>query len=123
VCRPLRLASLRNVTRARECTTAGFFIINPSLYNFDILRRELANLISFVSFGSNQILRFPHFNTDDAKRFCNFNETIRNYFSQRGKIKRYDDKIVVSYCEDNIHGRNLASNQTSNNLVQQRYRL
>ena len=76
VCRPLRFASLRNVTRARECTTAGFFIINPSLYNFDIFRRELAKAISFDSFGSNHILRLPHFNTDDANRFCNFNETI-----------------------------------------------
>jgi hypothetical protein len=36
------------------------------------------------------------------------------------KKKRYDDKIQVSFCEENIHGRNLASNQKSSNLLQQR---
>ena len=75
VCRPLRLASFRSVTRARECTTAGFFIMRPSLYNLLIFRRELAKAISLLSFGSNHIFRRPHFNTDEANRFCNFKET------------------------------------------------
>lgn len=40
-----------------------------------MLRRELANAISLISLGSNHILRFPHFKTEDAKRFCNLSET------------------------------------------------
>ena len=70
VWRPLRLAAFLNWTRAREWTTVGFLMIKPSDFRRRMLRRELANAISFVSFGSNQILRFPHFNTDAARRFC-----------------------------------------------------
>ena len=70
VWRPLRLASFLNETRAREWTTVGFLIIKPSRCKREMLRREFANAISFVSFGSNQIFRWPHFNTDAARRFC-----------------------------------------------------
>lgn len=78
VCRPLRFASFRSVTRARECTTVGFFIIRPSRYNLATFRRELANAISLISLGSNHTLRLPHFKTSAANRFCNFNETTNN---------------------------------------------
>jgi len=54
----------------------GFFMIKPSRYNLEMLRRELAKAISLISLGSNQILRFPHFSTELAKRFCNFKETV-----------------------------------------------
>ena len=75
VWRPLRLASFLKVTRAREWTTAGFLIIKPSRWRREMLRRELARAISLISLGSNQILRFPHFNTEAARRFWSLRET------------------------------------------------
>ena len=76
VCRPLRLASFLKLTLAREWTTAGFLIIKPSRCKRLILRRELARAISLISLGSNQILRFPHFNTEEARRFWSLRETV-----------------------------------------------
>ena len=75
VCLPLRLASLRRVTRAREWTTVGFLIIRPSLCNLATFLREFAREISLISLGSNQILRSPHLRTEAARRFCNLRET------------------------------------------------
>lgn len=75
VCRPLRFASLRRVTRARLWMTTDFFMIRPSLYNFWTFRREFASAISLISLGSNQTLRLPHFRTSAARRFCSLRET------------------------------------------------
>ena len=69
VCRPFLFASFLNVTRARECTTAGFLMIRPSRWRRAMFRRELARAISLISLGSNQILRLPHFKTEAARRF------------------------------------------------------
>uniref|UniRef100_A0AAV1UNV2 Uncharacterized protein n=1 Tax=Peronospora matthiolae TaxID=2874970 RepID=A0AAV1UNV2_9STRA len=67
VWRPLRLASLRFVKRAREWITCGFLITKPSFTSFLMFWRELARAISFDSFGSSQILRLPHLSTDAAR--------------------------------------------------------
>ena len=69
MCRPFLLASFLKLTRARECTTAGFLMMRPSRCRRAMLRRELAKAISLVSLGSNQILRFPHLRTEAARRF------------------------------------------------------
>jgi hypothetical protein len=37
--------------------------------------------VSRTSLGSIQILRAPQFNTDAARRFCNFNETMVQDFA------------------------------------------
>merc|ERR1712029_275167 len=37
---------------------------------------ELALAISLISLGSNQTLFLPHFITEEASLFCNFNELI-----------------------------------------------
>jgi hypothetical protein len=75
VCRPLRLASFRSVTRAREWTIPGLRITRPSLLSLLMLRRLLASAMSLISLGSIQILRFPHLRTDAARRFCSFRLT------------------------------------------------
>lgn len=84
VWRPFLLASFRKVTRAREWTTFGFLMIKPSRWRRAMLRRELARAISLISLGSNQILRFPHFNTEEARRFWSLRETTVNN-KQQGK--------------------------------------
>ena len=76
VWRPLALAALRSRTRLLECTTVGFFMIRPSFSNRAMLRRELANEISLISLGSNQILRLPHLSTDAARRFWSLSDTV-----------------------------------------------
>lgn len=68
VWRPFLLASFRSLTRCLEWTTAGFFMMRPSFSKQAIFRRELANEISLISLGSNQILRLPHLRTDAARR-------------------------------------------------------
>ena len=54
----------------------GFFMISPSFSKRAMLRRELAKEISLISLGSNQILRFPHFKTEAARRFWSLRETV-----------------------------------------------
>lgn len=85
VCLPLRLASLRRDTRARECTTVGFLIIRPSLCSLATFLRELAREISLISLGSNQILRSPHLSTEAARRFCKRRETEK----EKGQSRNY----------------------------------
>jgi len=92
------------VTRALEWTTPGFLMMTPSLYSLATFLRELASAISLISLGSNQTLRFPHFSTEAANRFCNFKLTVANnnyyrfviiiIFRERtGKKKRKEKEI------------------------------
>lgn len=69
-CLPFLLAAIALRTRDLEWMTVGLRIIRPSLTNFLTFCRELAFPISVVSFGSSQILRFPHLRTEAANRFC-----------------------------------------------------
>ena len=74
--------------------------MRPSLYNLLIFRRELAKAISLLSFGSNHIFRRPHFNTDEANRFCNFKETeimSRKNWSKNEKNKGSEHCSVQIY--------------------------
>ena len=65
----------------------AFFIIRPSFFKRAILRRLLANEISLISFGSNQILRLPHLRTDAARRFWSLSDTVKD--------KKEDDKDII----------------------------
>ena len=65
----------------------AFFIIRPSFFNRAILRRLLANEISLISLGSNQILRLPHLRTDAARRFWSLSDTVKD--------KKEDDKDII----------------------------
>merc|ERR1712051_786691 len=76
VWRPLRLASVLSRTREREWTATGFLMTRPSLMSLRIFCLELALEISLISLGSNQTLFLPHFITEEASLFCNFNELI-----------------------------------------------
>lgn len=69
-CLPIRLASVRERARARECIVTGLRMMRPSATSLRIVWRELAFEISPTSFGSSQILRFPQPTTDAARRFC-----------------------------------------------------
>lgn len=69
-CRPIRRAAVRARARARECMVTGLRMMRPSLTSLRMVWRELALEISFTSFGSSQILRFPQPTTDAARRFC-----------------------------------------------------
>jgi len=74
-CLPFAFASSLKCLRALECTTTGFLMIRPCWCNRAIFRRLFAREISLVSLGSSQILFFPHFRTDAARRFCSLRET------------------------------------------------
>jgi len=65
----------------------AFFIIRPSFFNRAILRRLLANEISLISLGSNQILRLPHLRTDAARRFWSLSDTVKD--------KKEDEKDII----------------------------
>ena len=69
----------------------AFFIIRPSFFNRAILRRLLANEISLISLGSNQILRLPHLRTDAARRFWSLSDTVKD--------KKEDEKDIISERE------------------------
>jgi hypothetical protein len=69
LCLPIRRAWFRALARARECVVTGLRIMRPSLASFRTVCRELAWVISWVSLGSSQILRFPQLRTDAARRF------------------------------------------------------
>lgn len=60
-------------------------MIRPSFTSFLTFCLELALLISVVSFGSSQILRLPHFNTEAASLFCS-----RRVLKLNNKIKVID---------------------------------
>merc|ERR1719161_3174860 len=77
MCRPLRFASRFFVTRERECIFTALRMMRPSLRSLRMLKREFAMLISFASFGSNQIRPLPHFFTEAARRFCKLNDILR----------------------------------------------
>lgn len=74
----------------------GFFMISPSFCNRAMLRRELARDISFISFGSNQILRLPHLRTEAARRFWSLSETASK--SVAG-IEKKDHEMNVACCQ------------------------
>jgi hypothetical protein len=61
--------------------------MRPSRYSFWTLRREFAIAIKLISLGSSQILPFPHFSTDAAKRFWSFSETV-DYCEEEGDDKK-----------------------------------
>lgn len=73
----------------------AFFIIRPSFFKRAILRRLLANEISLISFGSNQILRLPHLRTDAARRFWSLSDTVKD--------KKEDDKDIILVRERELH--------------------
>ena len=50
--------------------------MNPSLLSLRMFWRELAMEMSLTSFGSSQILRFPHLSTEAARRFWSLRETM-----------------------------------------------
>merc|ERR1719359_41303 len=83
VCRPLRLASRFLRTRARECIFTGLRLMRPSLINLRMLKRELAIEISLASLGSSQMRLTPHFFTEAARRFCNFNDMMLGELSNQ----------------------------------------
>ena len=67
--RPMVRAALSSRARARECMVTGLRMMRPSDTSLRMVWRELAWLISCVSFGSSQILRWPQPTTDAARRF------------------------------------------------------
>ena len=92
-CLPIRLASVRERARARECIVTGLRMMRPSATSLRIVWRELAFEISPTSFGSSQILRFPQPTTDAARRFCVRRLTLREIGCQH--LLCGMDKIVV----------------------------
>jgi hypothetical protein len=50
---------------------------------------ELALAISLISLGSNQTLFLPHFITEAASRFCNFNELILLFYGCLGAVEKF----------------------------------
>lgn len=110
--RPFLLASSLAVTRLLEWTTAGFFMIRPSFCKRATLRRELANEISLISLGSNQILRFPHLRTEAARRFWSLRDTViikeemRRGYKNVSKLlwtNEYDIRQVFSRFPPHYH--------------------
>jgi hypothetical protein len=58
----------------------GLRMMRPSAMSLRMVWRELALEISFISFGSSQILRLPQSATDAAKRFCVRRFTLRTHW-------------------------------------------